>query len=265
MRHLYLGSVAFAILGTSALAADLPSRRAPPVYIPPPVPIFSWTGFYVGGQVGYEFGHDGLSVNGVAKHAPAGGEGGPVAVPVSLFGGSSPTGVIGGAHAGYNYALTEFGGGGLVVGVEGDVNGAGYKGVATSALVPGASATIKSDIKGSARGRLGFALDKLLVYGTGGAAFAEFRDSYASPVGAFSASHTRIGYTVGGGVEYAITPNWSLRAEYRYSDYGSFLDTGTVLGIGSGTARHRETDNIVQGGFSYKFDNPVVAPVVARY
>jgi outer membrane immunogenic protein len=220
-----------AITGT-AFAADLPSRRAPPVYVPPPIPVFSWTGFYIGGQVGYGFGEDRL--NGALTH---------------------PHGVIGGGHLGYNFAgIPGFGlgTGGLVFGVEGDVDGSDYRDTI-------GAATLKNKIQGSARGRLGVAVDRALFYATGGAAFAGFDTTYAAP--AFVApSHTRVGWTVGGGVEYAVTTQWSLRAEYRYSDFGTFTDA-----LARGTASRRETMQRAQVGFSYKFDTFVPAPVVARY
>ena len=202
------------------------------MYIPPPIPVFSWTGFYVGGQVGYGFGEDHLN-NGLTH----------------------PHGVIGGGHIGYNFAgIPGFGlgTGGLVFGVEGDVDGTDYRDTV-------GTATLKNNIQGSARGRLGFAVDRALFYATGGAAFAEFKTTYAAPVFA-APSSTRVGYTVGGGVEYAITTQWSLRAEYRYSDFGSFTDT-----VGAVANRRRETMQRAQVGFSYKFDTIAPIPVVARY
>ena len=74
-----------------------------------------------------------------------------------------------------------------------------------------------------------------------------------------------MGYTVGGGVEYAISNNWSLRAEYRYTDYGSFTENLAASQAGGLNVRHHETNNRVQAGFSYRFETPVVAPIVARY
>ena len=239
IRKVLMSTVALMAISGTAFAADLPSRRAPPVYIPPPIPVFSWTGFYVGGQIGYGFGED--HVGGALTH---------------------PRGVVGGGHVGYNFAgIPGFGlgTGGLVFGVEGDVDGTDYRD--TIAGAGGASVNLKSDIQGSARGRLGIAVDRALFYATGGAAFAEFKDTYIGAAGAGLAtpSHTRVGYTVGGGVEYAITTQWSLRAEYRYSDFGSFGDpVGVVI------VPRRETMQRAQVGFSYKFDTPVV-PVVARY
>ena len=244
-----LSTVALAALAGTAFAADLPSRRAPPVYVPPPsIPVFTWTGFYVGGQVGYEFGRS----TGLAS---IGG------VPLSA-GSASPKGIVGGAHVGYNFSTQSrgfgnFGGGGLVFGVEGDVDGSNYK---SNYLLGAVNDSTRQNIQGSARGRIGYAFDRVLVYGTGGVAFGDLSNQYTLGVLNYSQPHTRVGYTVGGGLEYAISNNWSLRGEYRYTNFGTFNDT-----VGGVNVRHHETDNRVQAGFSYKFDNFIPAPVVARY
>ena len=262
-------SIALALVATTAisfgaLAADLPSRHAPPVFVPPPpIPVFTWTGLYVGGQVGYEFGRS----NAFASNPVLGG---------LAANGSSPSGVIGGAHIGYNFStqsLPFLGGTGLgplgsggVIGIEGDVDGSDYR---TTYGLGGISDSARQDIQGSIRGRLGFTVDRALFYATGGAAFGGLRNVYVNPLtGANdSLSHTKVGYTVGGGVEYAITNNWSLRAEYRYTDFGTINDNLANTTAGGVNVRHRETDNRVQAGFSYKFDtfSPIASPVVARY
>jgi outer membrane immunogenic protein len=243
-RNLLLSTVAVAAVSGSAFAADLPSREAPPVYVPPP-PFFTWTGAYIGGQVGYEFGRSTSSLE------PTGGS----------VGDYSPNGVVGGAHIGYNYQISQF-----VIGLEGDVNGSSYRGNSGFGNV-GVDAT-RTDIDGSVRGRVGWAWDRTLFYATGGAAFAPEHHSFTSLDGAVdSTSPTRVGWTVGGGVEYAITNNWSLRAEYRYTDYGH---TTNVLFNGTGGAfavRSHDTDNRVQAGFSYKFGAPLppAPPILAKY
>ena len=265
IRKLLLGTVAVTAMATSAFAADLPSRRAPPVYIPPPIPVFSWTGFYLGGQVGYAFGGSGA---GDSVTARAGGA-------TARFSEGFSNGIIGGAHIGYNFSTQSlgafpllgtglgalsggFGGGGLVFGVEGDVDGTDYRSQTT---IAGATFTNRTEIEGSARGRLGIAVDRALFYATGGAAFAQFMNGYATPaLGGVTLSSTRVGYTVGGGIEYAITTQWSLRAEYRYSDFGSY----TQVPIAGVSFQHKQIQQRAQVGFSYKFDTPV-APVVARY
>ena len=271
ISRLILGTVGLAAMSTVALAADLPSRRAPPVYIPPPIPVFSWTGFYVGGQIGYGFGKDSAFAD-TSQFPPT---------PSFGYATNSINGIIGGGHVGYNFSTQGlpffggFGGSGLILGVEGDVDGSDYRATQDFGAplgVPGVAFNrIRNEIQGSARGRIGIAVDRALFYATGGAAFGEFKTSYFSTlpgIGDDNFSHTRVGYTVGGGVEYAITTQWSLRAEYRYSDFGRFTDYTTFLSGGTGLTvpvSHRETQQRVQVGFSYKFDSPVAVPVVARY
>ena len=256
IRKLLLSSVALAAACGMALAADLPAQRPAPPFAPPLIPVFPWTGFYVGAQAGYGFGRDSAAVAGAGSFS------------------DSPNGVIGGAHIGYTLSTqslpflgTTIGsalGPGGVIGVEGDVDGSDYRrGTATAGAPFFPTSTLRAAIQGSIRGRLGVTVDRALFYATGGAAFAEFRTRYVTTLGFDNLSHTRVGYTVGGGVEYAITNNWSLRGEYRYSDFGSFTDP--ALASGFGTVRRTETEQRVQGGVSYKFDTPAVAPVVARY
>jgi outer membrane immunogenic protein len=243
-------SMATAVLmaaSASAFAADLPRRTPPPVFVPPP--LFTWTGLYVGGQVGYAWGKDNHTYT-------------------TLFGSSynSPNGEIGGAHIGYNYQFNQF-----VIGVEGDVNGSNFNNADTSLF--GVYTSTRIPIQGSARGRIGFAWDHWLFFATGGATFADIEHSYGftfAPVaGGFAGgdpfspySKTRVGWTVGGGVEYALNNNWSVRAEYRYSDYGHSSDLA-YLAV---PISNHLTTNQVTVGFSYKFDwYTPPAPVVAKY
>ena len=271
IRTVLLSTVALATLAGSAFAADLPSRRAPPVYAPPPpIPVFSWTGLYIGGQVGYQFGRsNALAYDNFGTGLAANG--------------ASPNGVVGGGHVGYLFSTQSIpvlsnitgafsslpligglGGAGGVFGIEGDVDGSNYR----SAYNYGALANYtREPIQGSIRGRLGFAVDRALFYATGGAAFGDLRNTYVNGLtGATDQfSHTRVGYTVGGGVEYAFTNNLSVRVEYRYTDYGAFSDNLANSSAGGLNVRHRETNNRVQAGFSYKFNTFSPAPVVARY
>ncbi len=264
-------ALALALLSTTAFAADLPSRRAPPVYAPPPpIPVFSWTGLYIGGQVGYQFGRSNALAydnfgNGLAAN------------------GASPNGIVGGGHIGYLFSTQSIpvlsnitgafsslpligglGGAGGVFGIEGDVDGSNYR---SAYALGGFGNATREPIQGSIRGRLGFAVDRALFYATGGAAFGDLRNTYVNGLtGATDQySHTRVGYTVGGGVEYAFTNNLSIRVEYRYTDYGAFSDNLANSSAGGLNVRHRETDNRVQAGFSYKFNTFSPAPVVARY
>ena len=251
IRKVLLSTVAIVAISGSAFAADLPSRRAPPVYVPPPVPLFTWTGFYIGGDIGYGFGKD----TATQSNGPA-------------YNVGKHDGVIGGGHIGYNFSTQSLpvlsglaggiGGGGLVLGAEVDLVGTDYRDTI------GAS-TLRNQIQGSARGRVGIAVDRALFFATGGAAFAQFQTTYALPaaVGGFqNPSNTRVGYTVGGGVEYAITTQWSLRGEYRYSDFGTYRQFVGTIPL---QVTRRETMQRATVGFSYKFDTIAAAPVVARY
>lgn len=279
IRKVLLSTVAIAAVSASAFAADLPSRRAPPVYIPP-VPLFSWTGFYIGGQVGAAFGRD--NAREVATPNGAG--------PDVLYSVGTPTGTIGGAHIGYNFSTQSlpvlgqfagglsslpfiggFGGAGGVVGVEGDVDGTDYRSTANFPLTAGGtfSNRFREQITGSARGRVGIAVDRALFYATGGVAFGQFRETYQFAgagllITTDDLTHTRVGYTVGAGLEYAITTQFSLRGEYRYTNFGKFTDVNSPI-TGAFNTVHHEIQNRVQVGFSYKFDTPPTAPVVARY
>lgn len=277
IRKFLMASVGAVALTGSAFAADLPSRAPPPVYIPP-VPIFTWTGVYIGGQIGYAWG---------TQHTNFGDNFG------DFFSTSFNTqGVIGGAHVGYNLQLNQF-----VIGLEGDVDGTsqsktintglglfpGFVGPGGGLVGPAAgfvSFNANNNIQGSIRGRLGYAWDRVLVYATGGVAFAGFTGNICGNFtdlagnnfgGCSSASTTRVGWTVGGGLEYAVTNNWSIRAEYRYQDFGhstvfanGFNDP--IAGAVGGFVNRHFTDNRVQVGFSYKFDlAPPPGPVVAKY
>lgn len=263
MRKILLSTIAFAAMAGTAFAADLPTEKGPPAFAPPPPPVFSWTGVYIGGQVGYEWGHTSPALDL--------GPGGIVGIP-----GFHDQGVVGGGHVGYNYEVGSLGGflpglggtgGGIVVGLEGDVNGASYSG---SEDVLGAGALFlhdRTEVDASIRGRLGVAFDRVLIYGTGGAAFGSIRQSIDAP-GIFGEGHEtgRVGWTAGGGIEYAIDNNWSVRAEYRYTDYGHYDVAFAPLGVPV-NLRYHDTDNRVQAGFSYKFGEvpPPAPPVVAKY
>jgi outer membrane immunogenic protein len=251
-RQILLASVGAIAFAGSAFAADLPYRGPPPVYLPPP-PIFTWSGLYVGGQIGYAWGNDPINVA-------------IVGIPVASFN-DNPKGVIGGAHLGYNLQIAQW-----VAGLEGTVDGTSVTGRTSApvvALRSGVTGSTRSIVQGSIRARLGVAFDRVLIYGTGGAAFAGFQNNYSVGFPSFLAeqdSKTRTGWTVGGGLEYAVTNNWSIRAEYRYSDFGRSPDFPfSSITLGTLSATHHLTENQVQAGFSYKFNSYSPAPVVAKY
>lgn len=227
MRKSLIPAAAAIAAAMPAVAADFTSP--PPAYEPAP-PIFSWTGVYLGAQIGYGWGTNTLTV-----------------YPFGFGTDFTPNGVVGGAHVGYDYQFNQ-----LVVGVEGDIEGTGID----RTFSPGGPLYSTSiPVQGSIRGRLGLAFDRVLVYATGGGEFAGIDNSVQSLFGITAqSSQSRAGWTVGGGLEYAITPNWSLRGEYRFADFGHLsYATPFVFGIGSSINSH-QTENTVRAGFSYKFD-----------
>lgn len=249
----------------SAFAADLPSRVAPPVFVAPPIPVFVWTGFYIGGQVGYSFGRD------TGSYHPDGTAGGPYPFRHDV------DGVIGGGHVGYLFSpaslpLAGALGSGLVIGVEGDVDGGHETATQDVGILDGFRPgyfvnRLTTNIQGSGRGRLGYAIGPILVYGTGGAAVASFKSRYyVNGLNYDGNSPTRLGWTAGGGVEYALTPHILVRGEYRYSDFGRFTDEDhTGFNGFLPFAQRHEIQQRAQFGVSYLFATPVAAPVVARY
>lgn len=227
---------ALILSATSALAADLPSRKVAPV-APVVAPAFTWTGFYVGADIGGAFGYakDSVWYNGVNYGSKA----------------FNTSGVVGGIHAGYNYQM-----GAVVLGAEADL---WYNGISSRAAWAGngATGTLKNELgwQGTIRARAGYAIDRALLFVTAGVAIAapETTFSASTNLGGLTASSssTRAGFTVGGGAEYAFTNNWIGKVEYRYADYG----TQTIAGGNAvnGAIKNSAQVNTVTAGVSYKF------------
>ena len=223
-----------------AFAADLAPH--PPEPVPPAMMPFSWSGPYIGIHAGFGWGreHDnqshlfpggagsGATVGGGGNDGGGsnGGNGSGGNDGGGTSGGNSDhfnlNGFVGGAHAGYNYQIDQF-----VIGAEGDLDYSDIKGSHSGAYNGGASPRtleLKSQWQGSIRVRAGYAIDNLLLYGTGGLAFADGKlTNSGSDAGiaipTTSSSKTHIGWTVGLGAEYAFTQHWVGRAEVRYSDF----------------------------------------------
>jgi outer membrane immunogenic protein len=242
VKHNICGVVVSALLIAAPLSA---ANAADPKYkvpAPPPAPIFTWTGFYVGGQIGYQWG----TVTRAAYFAD--GAFNALMPPISAHG------VVGGAHGGYNYQMNQF-----VVGLEGDIAGTGLSGGGLDAN-GGIYAAGHVPLEGSIRGRIGFAWDRAMLYATGGVAFATV-SSYATNLTNGLTDNFKnglVGWTIGTGLEYAVDKNWSIRTEYRYTDYGNFdaIQTNSTAGIPGGPINSHQllTANKVEVGFSYKFD-----------
>lgn len=213
----------------SVQAADLPMRPAPapvaPVAYAPPV--YNWSGFYIGGHIG------------------GGLENSKWSDPLSGASASfSNSGFLGGVQAGVN---TQFNW--LVLGLEGDFSWTSLiKGTSTDTA--GNIMTTSPQWTSTVTGRVGAAFDRLLVYGKGGVAFAADQSTFTPVRGAaITDDLTRVGWTAGAGLEYALTDNWALRAEYDYLGFGTKqLSFGTA-----GTTNADLNVQEVKAGFDYKF------------
>jgi outer membrane immunogenic protein len=259
------------VLALPAFGADRPARGAPG-HAPPP-PVFSWSGFYIGANAGLSAGNfntsDALGIYGSGDQSAA-----------------DSRGFSGGGQLGYNYQLP---GSNVVVGVEADFQGSTLQGTYDDDQASGGGGaggwqdTSKVDWWGTARGRIGYAVGNFLPYATGGLAYGhvETNGSCWTASGPFgcdqsqgSVSETHIGWTVGAGLESAITNNLTFKAEYLYTDLGSvdvpnyYLDAtygGPHYSLGD-EMQTRTTFSTVRVGVNYKFD--AFAPsefAVAKY
>jgi outer membrane immunogenic protein len=212
-----------AAMATPSLAADLPRPAfKAPVYVAP----FSWTGFYVGINGGYGWGN-------VDVTTPAG----------TTTTSSNQTGWLIGGTAGYNLQT-----GNWVWGLEGDLDYALIKGNSSNtAACAGGTCTFKDTYFATARGRIGYALDRWLPYFTGGAAFSGVQ---ATSAGGGTSNNNSVGWTLGGGVEYAFLGAWSAKLEYLYADLGKSTCGATICGVATD---FEPKVNIIRAGINYRF------------
>ncbi|MGV3635061.1 MAG: outer membrane protein [Pseudorhodoplanes sp.] len=173
---------------------------------PPPVPVYRWTGPYFGANVGYIWGN--------VDNSPA-----------------NPSGIAGGIQAGYNWQNGIF-----VFGFEGDLN-------LSNSDDTFAPWQFSNPWFGTVRGRVGVAAwNNLLFYATGGIAFGGLQ----AQLNALEEDRSHLGWTIGAGAEYALTQNWSVKAEYLYMGFSS--RSYTVTG-----ADHGFDNNLLRFGFNYRF------------
>lgn len=223
MKKLLLSTVALGVLALPALAADLPTKA------PILAPGVNWSGFYLGVMGGY----------GWADDVRAG-----LGIPAALSADRIRGGFIGGT-AGYNWQS-----GRAVFGIEIDAASSHIKYTET---VAGTTSEDRLRALGSVTGRLGFLpADTLLLYVKGGYGWASnrFTLSDVAPPMVFTESKWHSGWTVGGGAEWMFAPQWSIKAEYMYADYGraSYLTNVYYGGIDVGGSLHT-----VKGGVNFHF------------
>lgn len=224
---LTLGCGAILLAGgmTIAAAADL----APPVYVPA-AQVFSWTGFYIGANAGYGW----SNASGTLTTA-TGSE------PFNFTG----NGFVGGAQMGYNWQV-----GPAVFGAEADFQGTTISGPFTASAGPAISATDKGPWFGTVRARVGYAMDRFMVYATGGGAYGDISMSgTVTPSGSFSSSTTFWTWTAGAGAEMAFWGCWSGKLEYLYIGTPNRSPAIPTVTLVSGTV----SSNIVRAGINYHF------------
>lgn len=268
MKKFLVAASSLIAFAAPAFAADMrmPVKAPPPVVAP-----FSWTGFYVGGNAGYDWGRARINGTETAPVPPF------FAVDVAaVSAAASPrintSGFTGGGQVGYNWQMNS-----IVLGVEADAEAFNLRGRATSTLpfpstLPGGPAfpptsffsvnsRVSTDWLATFRGRVGWAIDTWLLYATGGAAVTNIGVNQTItllPPFVFNASSTttRVGWTVGGGVEYMFARNWSVKAEYLYLNFGTVNSVGVLTPPFAGFAyasSTRLTANIARAGINYHF------------
>lgn len=267
-RLTILAAIGGMVSVTAASAADMgaPFYKAPPAIAP-----FSWTGFYLGGTAGARWTQADPRLS--AVNGPV-----PLYFPADIPGltaigspGISATSAIVGAKAGYNQQWGHF-----VAGIEGDISWFHFNKTVATAGSPfltfpvgtaAFSTTVSTNWLATIRPRFGYAVDKALFYATGGVAIGDVKYSNGyvgfSPLGfgfefeTATVSQTRVGWTVGAGIDYAITPHWVVSGEYLHVDLGSVSTSGLVTTGSTPTATFNAStklrSDIGRLGLAYKF------------
>lgn len=252
MKSVLYGSVCLATLAgvCGAGAADMAVRRG----APPPAMVdagFSWTGLYIGTHTGVAVGN-----TRTRNLSPYGGFDAGIPLSYDLY----PTNIFGGGQIGYNWQMGAF-----LLGGEIDV---GYLGIReTIRPAPDDYADVKYGGYATFTGRAGLVYDRLLSYVKGGAVVARVRNTAADldgngsidPLDVSQSDRTRWGWTVGSGFEFAIAPQWSVKSEYMYMDFGKLRSTN----LDGDTFEHRNRVNSFKIGLNYRWGG--ASPIVARY
>ena len=237
MKKILLGAAAFVAFAAPAFAADLPAKTytKAPVYKAPEA-IYNWTGFYIGGHIGGAF-------------------------PGSSNLENSDARFMGGVQGGIDYQFSN----NWVIGAEAQYSWLTGNSGSGVAFPGGTVATANTDQLGSVTGRLGYAFGPTLLYAKGGYAWRDNNNIGVTTGGvpvAFTVDQNhRDGYTVGAGIEYMFTPNWSIKGEYQYYNFGNTSFTsGPAPIVGS---RFHDDEHTVKLGINYRFGWG--GPVVAKY
>ena len=237
MRYLSTIAAAGIVLGTAQVASAADMAR--PVYKAAPVMMqaYNWSGFYAGIHGGYGWGEDSASAFGITSSGDI-------------------DGWFGGGQIGWNWQAP---GSPWVWGIEADLSGSD---IGSSATALGLTADTNLNMFGTVRGRLGYAWDRVLVYGTGGYAWGRNEITFSAPGISVSEERSHSGWVAGAGVEWALADNWTAKIEYQYLMLDSERYFPTVLGGFDADA----DIHTVRVGLNYRFGGGYgKGPVTARY
>jgi outer membrane immunogenic protein len=247
------------------LSSAVLAAKPHPKPVPPPLPpaVFSWTGYYVGANIGYSWG---MAKTSYSSPAFSG-----FGIPSSLLDSQKVDGVLGGVQIGYNWQANN----NWVYGLETDFQGSGERGrgsfdasyffdfPAGFSSVDGV-VTTKILWFGTVRGRVGYLINPTtLLYATGGLAYGGIKsggtvtNTHTPATWSFGGTTTDVGWTVGGGIE-GVVPNtsaWTWKVEYLYVDLGKASWSGATPDptFPTYTWSAKVTDNIVRVGLNYKW------------
>ena len=219
-----LAAASLFALSQTASAADM-SR---PVYkaAPPPAPVWSWTGFYLGAHLGGSWSEATATFPGFGSV------------------GSDTSGFLGGGQIGYNWQFHP----NWVLGIEGDFS---WTNADSSGTAGALAAAVEHNWYGILAGRLGYTAGPWMLYAKGGAAWmdVDYRATFAGAT--TSVGDTRTGWTIGVGLEWMFTPNWTAKVEYNYLDFSD--STYSFAPIAAGVTVDSQV-NLIKAGINYKFN-----------
>jgi outer membrane immunogenic protein len=237
LRKVILTAAALAAMSQLAAAGDRLGKSAPYAV--------SWTGFYVGANAGYGWARASTTITSTSGAA-------------SLSNSGDLNAFIGGGQIGYNWQASN-----VVLGLEADFQASPQKQTSTVSCGVGCTLTETSGVDwfGTARGRIGYAFDRFMVYGTGGAAWTRVSNNLVGNAGGGSANNlslsgSEVGWTLGGGAEWMMLDRWSAKLEYLYIRTSNLTGTGNLppfLGGAAVTAAVTFNNSIVRVGLNYHF------------
>jgi opacity protein-like surface antigen len=242
MKKLFLFSAAV-LAGLTSGYADAADLSAAPAYKASPAvmaPLYDWTGFYIGGHISESWSHTNSTTTNTVSGA------------VVDSGSENRSDFHGGGQVGYDYMMPSR----FVIGILADVS----SGNSNSSTFSNHSDSSKTDVSGTVRGRLGYAFNNVLLYGTGGWAWSTgsvTRTQTGLPLTGTTVVGTvetinvqRNGWTIGTGLAWGFLPNWNVFGEYRYTNWGTNTLT---FPIAQRSTSNSTTANLIELGVNFKF------------